>query len=102
MNKIKMCANIYGVGVWMSYLNYSHSDAKKALNDYRNGTKHSIKDGSVFFHVSGFEDENHAVDNTIMNNSTKNMTKSVLFPIRGLSRGFAYLQCQIVMKTNEP
>ena len=37
-----------------------------------------------------------------MNNATKNMTESVLFPIRGLSRGFAYLQCQIVMKTNEP
>lgn len=92
MNKGKMFAIGYGMCSLMSYFKYSYSDGKKALNDYRNGIKH----GSFNYLVSGFEDENHAVDHAIINNSGENMIASVLFPIRGLF----YLQRQIVMKTD--
>ncbi len=94
MNKGKMCAIGYGMGVLASYFHYSHSDGKKALDDYRTGVEYGIKHGPFNYHVSGFEDENHAVDYAIMNNSGKNMIASFLFPIRG----FFYLQRQIVMK----
>lgn len=97
MNKGKMCAIGYGMGVLASYCNYSHSDGKKALAEYRTGMEQSIKHGLSTYHVSGFKNENQAVDHAIMNNSGKNMIASILFPIRGLS----YLQRQIVKKTNE-
>jgi len=97
MNKGKMCAIGYGTGVLASYFNYSHSDGKKALDDYRTGVEYGIKHGPFNYPVYGFEDENHAVDHAIINNSGKNMIASILFPIRGLF----YLQRQIVKKTNE-